>query len=624
LLKCGNEWDYDDGEWGSLTLTLDTQITLGAYYGAETECTAGDECTDNASVNPIIDQNDTTFVWDAPGYNGIYSKGVSGIIINDIKIQNVGRTAIKILDGDGGSINRVTTFNTWGAGIWLGDSWAAAGHDVDGWVVDSCDISQHNMAWGINVIGSFVEGWGNAVKLEGIHDSTISNNQVYQGHGEGIVPRGAYAHDLTIERNILWDNSSSSIHVHGYNNIIRYNYVFFTSDNTYADMYTIGLKGWGISIHDEANDAGDLVDPYNNAIYSNLIAGCSSGFHVGEGLDDGDESPSTNYFIGNTLIDNHQNFTLGTGKDEILVLFRNNLSVINDSGNSNHTGTETMTGTNYTWSGNGWDDEESPGATYYANGSTCAAPDVCGDPALVTATSWYDQAAYFVGDGVAHHGSLTASSDFIDTAATLTAYWATGLNAPSVWPAAVLTLLQGDHGAGWDFGAFVSQEEQDNPPIMTHYSKFDLGALLRDEITDNDAYWTDNDTVQQSATSKQGDRSAFFDEDNAEYLTRSGTVDDFELGTSGKLTICFWVMPLDLTTQNIVFNKGAIANEKGALKVTIEADDTLSVGIGYGALSDAFETHDHNNALTVDQWYYVCWAHAVSYTHLTLPTILLV
>jgi len=177
------------------------------------------------------------------------------------------------------------------------------------------------------------------------------------------------------------------------------------------------------------------------------------------------------------------------------------------------------------------------------------------------------------------------------------------------------TVLQGDHGTGWDIGPAIFKSGGDSPPVMAHLSNFDLGALLRDEVTDNDTFWTDNGTVQQSETVKQGNRSMFVDKDIPEYLSKTGTTDDFGIGTSGAFTLCFWVMPLDLAgivTANTIWTKGATTTDDAGYNIRIEADSIIDIRIGTGADSDIWEDFTHGTVLTVDQWYYVCWAHNVA------------
>lgn len=183
----------------------------------------------------------------------------------------------------------------------------------------------------------------------------------------------------------------------------------------------------------------------------------------------------------------------------------------------------------------------------------------------------------------------------------------------------VATLSHRDYGpdnnpATWVIGPYVQQTPGQTVPNMTLQCKFDDGALLREEISDTDAFWTNNGTVDQNADSQQGDRSADFDDAVPEWLSRAGTTDDFGIGTNGAFTICGWIKSHDLTSQADILCKGLSANNEAAYVMKIKADDTVSCYLGWNNVgtANAWEEMSHNTAITVNQWYWVCWAHTVS------------
>jgi hypothetical protein len=203
------------------------------------------------------------------------------------------------------------------------------------------------------------------------------------------------------------------------------------------------------------------------------------------GQKDDDTGSVPNLVYNNIFIDNENNYALWDGGiAEMTIEFRNNLSVVNDTVNSNHVANLNPT-SDYLWLGNGWDNSEAVDSDYtHVN-------DVVGDPAIVNPTpcvdGWYQCSRHDIPSwGDAAH---TAASDFLDNAQALSDTYRFGLGPSSAWPGEVVTRDQNSNGSGWEFGAYVYPGTENTAPIVHAGADQSItlpsGATLDGTVTDD-------------------------------------------------------------------------------------------------------------------------------------------
>jgi len=456
----------------------------------------------------------------------------------------------------------------------------------------------------------------NAIDLKSCHNISIYNNSFYRdgdftGKGgvggstyplvqvlttkEGSGLGNAKSENISIYENYIYNNASYGI------NLLFTGAYGVPDESTGHNIYLNWIENCNYGIY-VTGGAGANNAVNNTAIFSNVIVDCTAA-----------SFRENNNGTGNVIYNN--TFVNRAGMSRILYLdysnstFRNNVFYQTDSGDLilDRVYGNTTVNANIYYNATGGDQNIIEwGATTYTEAQQAAWITAGHANAVFDNPDLSDVAG---GDFWGTEGGGT-----VDAGQTLGNDYQTGLDITSVWPSAVATLLQSDYGSGWELGAFVYQEEGDNPPNMTILCKFDTTVnWLRDEISDNDTFWTNNNATT-SETRMQGPTSAVLeDTDPGDWLSRDGTTDDFGIGTNGEFTICAWIRPTDLTTGSPVLVKGYEVDDEAAYFIRVlQTTGEVTAGIGYGVDSDTWETISTGNNLEADKWYWVCWAHHVS------------
>lgn len=119
------------------------------------------------------------------------------------------------------------------------------------------------------------------------------------------------------------------------------------------------------------------------------------------------------------------------------------------------------------------------------------------------------------------------------------------------------------------------------------WSKMEDGSLERDEISNDDSFWINNNSVASSATHKEGSYSAEFVETSSQYFSRADRdlPANFPLktGDSNKIfSVGFWVY-MNGTDQMTFFSKCQNVGER-SLRIEYSGlgVGTFRMYIGYG------------------------------------------
>lgn len=462
LFYCGDTWDKDLGDWGTtgVEANLDdiTNLTIGAYYysGGEIEVDGSTyTCPGN---NPKLDGGIETHVYeDRLGYAIIrIREGSSGITIQDIDLVDYHIAIMaRQADGDPGAISNIIVRRCNIDNI-----------GVQALRFESNPLSDDNVSY-IEVYDNIITNvmmalndnpnWGCSVQFKTADNYTAYHNIVGQGHGEGICAHSGADHG-TIYENIVYDHSSVQIYTSTSHDISVYrNYVMHTNTTDFVDDAN-GRTVSGIGLGEEGDGSG-YIECSGVKFYYNVVFGQpTGGIRITATVDDSDDTTDggygENYFYNNTLIDNTDQFYVADTTCttcETNVTFKNNISIINDTSQCDHTRTTNAPHSGYTFAGNGWDNSEAVDSDY------THASDVTGDPSIVDPTAcnangWFGCAAYNTPDW--GDGGLGSGSAFINVAANLGASYDDGLDQTSTWPSNVTTLDQDDYGS-WEFGAYV-------------------------------------------------------------------------------------------------------------------------------------------------------------------------
>lgn len=409
-------------DWGG---TANDRVTIGAYY-----MDGGNEVVGVSGNKPVIDGNDAV-----PGeYAALVQVQASDYTdIENLRVINSEGRGVAVSFSSNNRVSNVETYNTYREGIisWRSDTGIFEDNDVSEasrvWP-EFCGLPENSCSWpGALVIAS---GGPNLLSFGNI----VRRNVVYENYGEGIgLYQGPY--NNIVEDNILYANRAVQIYVDAsYDNIIRNNLVYGTTDPTY---WRAGFPGIGIEINDETGQGFALSE--NNKIYNNVVAYSRTGISIATSYSDSvfrDSDIYNNTFIDNLIgIDSRGN---GPWQNSFV---RNNIiwAISGDAelygGRDNHFG--------LTFENNNWSSPPPVGGA--------GVGDVIGVPNISKTTGWRSMVG---GDLTYQDFALTSSSPGIDQGMTVPAYDANALDPTSVWPN-INTLDQNNFGSGWEMGAFV-------------------------------------------------------------------------------------------------------------------------------------------------------------------------
>jgi len=471
LLLCGDTWRRSvtgGADWGSseedIYVQNTTSLTIGAYYYSdeEVEIDGSSNICSLTSTSPracpIIDGDKSTFTYatDYTQYHAAFRvlNGATSVTFQDIRFKDYYfaiRTGTTATSTDG-IIQRIRAYNMGQAGISIQSDAA------DDWIIQDSIIQLTQV-----IYAGQSANWGKAIAFNYADGGIVRRNIVGQTYGEGIA-FWTGANDGEAYHNIVWDTCSGGIYLSTSHNVkVYHNFVLHTNDSDFKTGCGSNRVNAGIGFGSEGDNRGQ-IDSSGCVFRANIVAGYKDGFINTDGQDDSDiwsdATPgTTNQVINNTFIDNTRNYRVESGADkEIEIEFQNNLSVINDTSNSSHSSVASP-GTEFVWSGNGWDNSESADTDYCTSSNCSSGGDISGNPDLINPSpcagaGWYGCAAYTTpNDG---DGALDESSAFINTAADLgTGSSYLGLHPISDWVDDVSTLNQDSYGAGWEFGAYV-------------------------------------------------------------------------------------------------------------------------------------------------------------------------
>jgi parallel beta-helix repeat protein len=414
-----------DDTWTEAQLTIDwagtsgNYVTIGAYYGSGTIGVSGNK--------PIIDGNHTV---PSNEYGALVWVNRDYVEVKNLRVINSEGRGVK---AEGSSSNyisncnltNVETYNTYKNGIQY--------HYVDTGVAEGCEVDHAAMCYPEVTC----RPWGGNFAIQNSNDITVRKCTIHEGYGEGIVISWK-SHDNIIEDNLVYGNRAAQIYIGwGYNNIVRRNLCYGTTDTDFH-RHT-GFVGEGIGINDEAWHGVALTG--NNSVYGNLVAFCKYGIHIGTAHVDSVFRDSEVY--GNVFVDNDMNFFVTAGPWENSYI-KNNISVCYSGNCTNYSGQSSTPG--LTWDYNLWSSAVSGAAT--------GANDVIGDPIFNKTSGWQSLTA---GDLDGTEFSLQDTSPAINAGTPLDSEFGYAPDCDmSNWKTGNIKLISQDtQGSGWEIGADI-------------------------------------------------------------------------------------------------------------------------------------------------------------------------
>jgi parallel beta-helix repeat protein len=439
-----------DDTWTEQTLTIDwsgtsgNYVTIGAYYGSGTVGVSGNK--------PIIDGNNA-----APSsewYGLVQTTSSDYVEVKNVRIINSEGRGIRF-EGTSGNhltylnLTGVETYNTYKNGIQY--------NYVDYGVADGCEVEGAAMCYPEVAC----RPWGGCFAIQHSSNITVQNCEVHEGYGEGIVIAHE-SHDCTIEENLVYGNRALQIYIGwGYNNIVRRNLCYGTTDTNFH-RYT-GFCGNGIGIQDEAWHANPATE--NNEVYNNLIAFCYSGISLLCGQVDGAFKDTE--IVGNTIIDCSRGIALydSAAEKSDNVIIKNNIVACYEQSCTPYWGATSAVDIDFDY--NLWSTSVSAVAT--------GANDVVDTPQLSKTSGWQSLAAGDL-DGSEFELGTNSPCNSAGTSGVGQAYDDAALPG-STWPDNITTGDQDDYGA-WEIGAFIG-----GSPVLTAAYPTAQQACTADPLT---------------------------------------------------------------------------------------------------------------------------------------------
>ena len=245
-------------------------LTQGLWIGNEKSGTAsarivfqsypGEKAILDGSNMPKQDPNDR----DPSKGEDAFAIGGQYIDIKNFEIRKTTRSGINIWGGKHIKILNNTVHDTRGSGIYMGYSDLTTVTDI---VVDSNQVYNTCL---INNPPLEPGGWPSAISSSGNGNIYVTNNQVHNNYGEGIV-FGSGSGGL-IAANIVYDNFSAGLYlVNSTNSTVEKNLVYTTYDRKF---YRFNQPSPGIQLANES----DVNKLENNKIINNIVIGGREGF----------------------------------------------------------------------------------------------------------------------------------------------------------------------------------------------------------------------------------------------------------------------------------------------------------------------------------------------------------
>ena len=315
---------------------------------------SGNEITGESSSKPAIDGESTFPSFSTSSPRSMIFSAYSGTTIKNIEFENghqgfdyldktscpnnppscwdedadeydyddYGGHAIRLGTGsDDATVQYCIIHDMWTGGISVGT--------ITGLLIDNNELYHNNLYYQNTEQASpyITYGWDPNISAWASTSSTISNNYIHSTFGEGIN----LGSNCTASGNIVSDTSSGALYINGRSNsTISGNLVLHTNETFYRKHDLSYHKGIGVNVE----SGGDFTLSANNKVFNNIVINAANGIKLS--CDEGGEEHYGTSIIGNTLIDNDENFTITgadyvskTGEDPLII--RNNIFYCEDA-----------------------------------------------------------------------------------------------------------------------------------------------------------------------------------------------------------------------------------------------------------------------------------------------------